>query len=121
MALAALFDDPAYLERAGRYLSRMRAQASQSPLGFAHLWLAADAFLDGAAEVTLVGQNLEELLTAVNQTFAPTVAVRAQGAAVWAKPARTSVNAQPAAYLCRRFSCLPPITDPGELRAALSH
>ncbi|MHB8877226.1 MAG: thioredoxin domain-containing protein, partial [Myxococcaceae bacterium] len=112
VTLAALTDDARLLELPERYLARMGAQARKSPLGFSHLWLAADAFLDGAAEVTLDGPSgeLDALVEVTASTYAPTVALR-----------RGPVQGRVAAHLCRRFSCLPPLSSPEALREALTH
>ena len=122
VTLAALTDAPELLERPGRYLARMKQQAQKSPLGFAHLWLAADAFLDGAAEVTLVGpaDELPPFIEALGSAYAPTVAVRSGAAAAKAKPPRSPVAGRAAAYLCRGFSCLPPVTTADGLRRSLT-
>ncbi len=122
VALAALTDQPRYLEHAGRYLARMRARALKSPLAFAHLWLAADAFVDGAAEVTLVGSAAERrpFLEVLSRSYAPTVAVRLGEAAGRATPERRTVEGKATAYLCRHFACLPPFTRAEDLKSALA-
>jgi uncharacterized protein len=127
VGLAALTGEARPLDQAMRYLRRMRQAMVQNPFGYGHLWLAADAALDGAAEVMLVGTQEEVALLrlAVDSTWAPTVALAqvepSQVPAVLARTAegRTRVQGKPAAYLCRNFSCGPPVTDVASLVAAL--
>jgi len=129
VALAGLTGRRGHFEQAGKYLRKMREEMLRNPFGYGHLLLAADAWLDGAAEVTLVGSapEAQALLDAVNSTFAPTTAVSARDPSQPAPPilaealqGRETVNGKAAAYLCRNFSCQPPITDPAMLRKALS-
>ena len=129
VALAGLTGRRGHFEQAGKYLRKMREEMLRNPFGYGHLLLAADAWLDGAAEVTLVGSapEAQALLDAVNSTFAPTTAVSARDPSQPAPPilaealqGREAVNGKAAAYLCRNFSCQPPITDPAMLRKALS-
>ncbi|MBX5482372.1 MAG: thioredoxin domain-containing protein [Myxococcaceae bacterium] len=129
LALAALTGKPSYLEQAGQYLSKMKEAMSGNPFAFGHLLLAADAYVDGAAEVTLVGSRarLRELLEVTNRTWAPTTAVIAHDPAnpvpqvlKETLEARTPVNGAAAAYYCHHFTCERPITDPQTLRERLS-
>ncbi len=123
--LASLTGRSRHLEQAGRYLRRMRDEAARNPFGYGHLLLAADAWLDGAAEVSIVGGGAEPLLRAMNDTYAPTFAL-----AWWdgeppevlreAASGRKPLDGRAAAYLCRHFACEPPVTDPAELRRKLS-
>jgi uncharacterized protein YyaL (SSP411 family) len=127
VTLAALTGDEAALKQAERYVKRLRDEMARNPFGYGHLWLAADALLDGAAEVTVVAPRGAErpFLRAVNQTYAPTTAL------VWVEPGgpaaavravtegRDLVGGRPAAYLCRGFTCLPPTTEPAELATRL--
>ena len=127
IGLAALTGRTPLLESAMRYLRRMREPMVHNPFAFGHLWLAADAALDGAAEVMLVGsrKEVEPLRRSVDGTWAPSVAL------AWVDPdhvppvlaptaaGRTRSGGRAAAYLCRNFVCGPPITDPEALAAAL--
>ncbi len=127
VGLSALTGEPRFFEQATRYLRRMRKAMVDNPFAYGHLWLAADAALDGAAEVLLVGtrREVEELRRAVDGTWAPTVALawveEGQVPPVLKKMAegRQRLLGQPTAYLCRRFTCGPPLTDGAALAAAL--
>jgi uncharacterized protein len=125
--LAALTGEAKPLEQALGYLRRMRQAMLENPFAYGHLWLAADAALDGAAEVMLVGTaaEVEELRRAVDATWAPTVALGhvepGRVPALLAKVAegKGRVKGQPAAYLCQSFSCAPPFLEAPLLAAAL--
>jgi uncharacterized protein len=127
VALTALTGDARPLTQAMRYLRRMRQAMVENPFAYGHLWLSADAALDGAAEVMLVGTLKEVALLrrAVDSTWAPTVALGqlepGQVPAVLADVAegRLRVEGRPAAYLCRNFACAPPLTDAEALAEAL--
>ncbi len=129
VALSALTARPRHFEQAGKYLRKMRHEMVRNPFGYGHLLLAADAWIDGAAEVTIVGtgSQVNPLLNAVNSTFAPTLAVNVQDPSIAPHPlfteaaqGREKVEGMAAAYLCRNFTCQPPIMDATELKSALS-
>ena len=127
IGLAALTGRTALLESAMRYLRRMREPMLRNPFAFGHLWLAADAALDGAAEVMLVGSRteVEPLRRTVDGTWAPTVVLAqvdpGQVPPLLAATAegRARAGGRATAYLCRSFACGPPITEPEALAAAL--
>jgi len=127
VALAALTGRRVYLERAEAYLARMRDPALANPFGYGHLWCVADALVDGAADVALVGNppGRRPFLDLLDRTYAPTVSVAAFEPA--APPAilsevaegKTTAGAEAAAYLCRNFVCEQPITSPETLKTRL--
>ncbi len=127
VALSALTGERRHLEQAWRYLRRMREAMVANPFGYSHLWLAADAALDGAAEVLLVGApaEVDALRRAVDATWAPTVALaqvepgRVPALLGPLAEGRERVGGLPTAYLCRDFSCAPPVTEATALVALL--
>src|SRR5260370_1489986 len=56
---AALTGRPAHWEQAGQYLRKLRDEMARNPFAYGHLLLAADTWLDGAADVALVGSGEE--------------------------------------------------------------
>ncbi|HEY8211733.1 MAG TPA: thioredoxin domain-containing protein [Myxococcaceae bacterium] len=116
VALAALTGEPKFLEAAEKYLSRLRDEMVRQPFGFGYLWLAADAFLDGAASLAVVGEDpvASELVAAANRAYAPTIALsrlspgEAPAVLQHAAQGRERVEGA-AAYLCRRFACEAPL------------
>jgi uncharacterized protein YyaL (SSP411 family) len=128
--LAALLGKSGFLEQAGKYVRKMRDEMTQNPFAFGHLLLAADSWLDGAAEVTLAGERekLAPFEVVIRSTFAPTLSVNIRPPQSdvprvlrEVMSGKEPVGGKPAAYLCRNFSCLPPILDPSELRSKLTN
>ncbi len=128
VALAALTGRSELLTHAHAYVSKLKDELARNPFGYGHLWLAADALLDGAADVTLVGPKAQwdGLLNVVNGTFAPTLAVCAHdpaapvpAALAQALEGKAPVDGRAAAYVCRNFACEAPLTDPAQLKARL--
>ncbi|MBX7099078.1 MAG: thioredoxin domain-containing protein [Myxococcaceae bacterium] len=128
VGLAALTGRARHLERATVYLERMREELVHNPFGYGHLWLAADAALDGAAELTLVGPARARMpfVSAVAARFCPTLhlAVHEPGAPVPAvlaeQLAHRAAGDGVQAYLCRNFSCLPPMSTAEAVATALA-
>ncbi len=128
VALAALTGHPRHLERATAYLEKLSAAFAENPFAYGHLLQAADALLDGAAELTLIGtpSGLAPLTHLVNTTWAPTIAVHRLFDGQIAPPIAAEVlQARPtrgaaAAYLCRHFACQAPVTTPDALRSLLA-
>jgi uncharacterized protein YyaL (SSP411 family) len=102
--------------------------ARRAPQGFGHVLQAIDLALAPPREVAVVGAYADPaaaaLADAVRDGFRPTVA-----AAFWdgegSPPAalfegRTLVDGAPAAYICERFACQRPLTDPELVREALA-
>jgi uncharacterized protein YyaL (SSP411 family) len=128
VALAAITGRPAHWEQAGKYLRKMRDEMARNPFAYGHLLLAADTWLDGAADVALVGsgEEVKPFLAVLNSVFAPTVAVSHRDPAVPAPVileeafrGRDPVQGKAAAYFCRSFSCQPPVTEPSALKRSL--
>jgi uncharacterized protein len=71
-------------------------------------------------EVALVGEDREPLEQVVREAFRPHVVLaggRADGVPLL--EGRSPVDGRAAAYVCERFACLRPVTEPQELRALL--
>jgi uncharacterized protein YyaL (SSP411 family) len=95
------------------------------PTGFAHWLCAADLILGQPLEVAVAGDmqadDAAALLEVVFEHYRPNVIV-ALGAADSNVPllsGRTPIDGQAAAYVCRRFVCEMPVTEPDQLRALL--
>jgi uncharacterized protein YyaL (SSP411 family) len=121
LRLAALTGDNAYEERAVGVLVLLHELAAKHPQAFGHLMQALDFHLSPVREVALAGEDTSALARVVRARFRPHL-VLAGGAAdgVPLLEHRTPVDGRPAAYVCERFACQTPVTDPEELERLLS-
>ncbi|NLT07185.1 MAG: thioredoxin domain-containing protein [Solirubrobacterales bacterium] len=126
LRLAALTGERSY-EEAGVGVLRLFAELAQRhPNAFAHLLQALDFHLAPVREVALVGGELGALEAVVRGAFRPHVVVAGtppggEGAeAVPLLEGRGTVDGRPAAYVCERFACQAPVTEPADLEAALA-
>ena len=94
--------------------------AARHPQAFGHLLQALDFHLSPVREVALVGDDLRPLERVVRGAFRPHLVVA--GGAPDGVPLlrdRTPVDGRAAAYVCERFACKAPVTEPQQLEALL--
>ncbi|MGI8633004.1 MAG: thioredoxin domain-containing protein [Solirubrobacterales bacterium] len=122
LKLALLSGTSSYAEVAEGILRLLHPHAVRHPLAFAHLLQAVDLDLGPTREVALVGGDLARLAVVARERHRPRL-VLAGGPEGQVTPellrGRTCVDGESAAYVCERFSCQAPVTDPDELRAQL--
>jgi uncharacterized protein YyaL (SSP411 family) len=121
LRLARLTADARYEDAALSHLRLLHTVAPQHPTAFGHLLRALDFQLADVREVALAGEELDPLARVVRETLRPHV-VLAGGPAdnVPLLEGRTPVDGRAAAYVCERFACRRPVTEPDELRALLA-
>jgi uncharacterized protein YyaL (SSP411 family) len=131
LRLGALTGVRDYEERAIGTMRLFAPAAARHPDAFGHLVQALDFHLSPVREVALVAPSngadgsarLDELAGVVRSAHRPHV-VLAGGPEGSERPEllreRPAVEGKPAAYVCERFTCQAPVTDPQELAAALS-
>ncbi len=122
LRLAALTGEHAYEQAALGPLRLLHELAAQHPQAFSHLLQAIDFHLSPPREVALVGSDLDPLLRAVRGRFRPHLVLAGSAGGPSNVPlleGRQEVDGDPAAYVCRNFSCLRPVTTPAELIALL--
>jgi uncharacterized protein YyaL (SSP411 family) len=122
LRLAALTGERRYEQWAEGVLRLFADVAAKHPDAFAHLLRALDFALSPTREVALVGDDLAELAAVVRAELRPHL-VLAGGPEGSAQPPllaqRRAVDGGPTAYVCERFACRSPVTEPGELAALL--
>jgi hypothetical protein len=103
---------------------------ARAPTGFGHALGALDLYLSQAREVAVVG-DLEadatrSLLREVWGSFRPNVVLAAAdpsnaeaGEIVPLLAGKSTLNGSPAAYVCERFACKQPVSEPEALTAQL--
>jgi hypothetical protein len=123
LRLAALTGESAYEDAAVAAIQLVLEVAPRHPVAFGHL-LSAIAFLTaGVREVALVGEPLEELVAIVRERHRPDLVLAGaratEGTAVPLLEGRATVGGAPAAYVCERFACQAPVSEPAALAALL--
>jgi uncharacterized protein len=130
LRLSALTGERGYEDRAVGALRLFAPAAAQHPDAFGHLLQAVDFHLSPVREVALVAPSngaddtapLDDLAQVVRSAHRPHV-VLAGGREGSERPEllreRPAVEGRPAAYVCERFTCQAPVTDPGDLAAQL--
>lgn len=123
--LAAYTGDGRYAECAEEAVGSLREELTQVPLGFANWLSAVDYMLGPPSELAIVGTlGTEELLAVVSSTYRPNLVVACgpgnESPAVPLLANREQVDGRATAYLCRAFTCEPPVTDARYLEGLLS-
>ena len=123
LRLAALTGDARY-EQAGVSVMQLFADLlRRSPLAFGHLLQALDFHLAPTKEVALVGGDTRALERVVRERFRPhLVLAGGDGANADGVPlleGRLPLDGRAAAYVCERFTCKRPVSEPDELRELL--
>jgi uncharacterized protein YyaL (SSP411 family) len=121
LRLARLTGESRWEDAALGVLRLLHTVAAQYPSAFGHLLRALDFELSEVREVAIVGPEAAPLERVVRGAFRPHV-VSAGGPAdgVPLLEGREPVDGRAAAYVCERFACRRPVTEPEELEAALT-
>ena len=126
LRLAALTGERTYEEHAEGVFRLLGRVAATHPQAVAHLLRAIDFHLSPVREVALVapaaGDGLVPLAAVVRSELRPHL-VLAGGPEGSERPElmleRRAVDGRAAAYVCERFACRAPVTEPDQLAAAL--
>ncbi|MFZ9669600.1 MAG: thioredoxin domain-containing protein [Solirubrobacterales bacterium] len=112
-------------DRAESILRMLGPASTRRPDAFGHLLKALDFALGDQTELALIGpasspfpDSIEALLVPIRSRYLPNSVLAAGPEGTRSPPLlldRPSVDGKPAAYLCRRFVCLEPVTSPDEL------
>jgi uncharacterized protein YyaL (SSP411 family) len=130
LSYAALTGSARHREASAAALGPVRALATRYPQAAGWGLAVTEAFAAGPAEIAIVGPPGDERTTALHAAaaFGATPgAVLAIGAGAGSDDVgqvplltgRDLVDGQPAAFVCRDFTCRLPVTTPGELLAVL--
>jgi len=128
LRLAALTGEHEYERHAVSVFRLFHRVAERHPNAVAHLLRALDVHFADVKEVALVAaasgsaEDIAQFASTVRSRLRPHL-VLAGGPAGTEHPelmrGREPVDGRAAAYVCERFACQRPVTDPGELAALL--
>jgi uncharacterized protein len=121
LRLAALTGEARYEEHAAATLALVREIAPRHPQAFGHTLSALDFHAGPVREVALAGGGAEPLARVVRGALRPRLVLaggpREGGPELL--EGREPVQGRAAAYVCERFACQRPVTDPADLAALL--
>jgi uncharacterized protein len=121
LRLAALTGEHGYERRAVSGLRLVHELGAKHPHAFGHLLQALDFHLSPTREVALVGDDLRPLERVVRGAFRPhLVLAGGERDGVPLLEGREPVDGRSTAYVCERFACKAPVTEPEELEQLLS-
>ena len=118
LRLARIYGDDELERRAAGVFRLVRSLLGRAPTAFGHALCALDLYLSPPREIAIVGSPEDPIAREALKGFDPD-AVVAFGPAesVPLLQGKDYVDGKPAVYVCERFACLRPVTDPAELRA----
>jgi uncharacterized protein len=121
LRLARIYGDDELERRAAGVFRLIAAAIPRAPSAFGHALCALDLYLSPPRELAIVGKPDDDVARAALEPFEPN-AVVAFGSSedVPLLQGKTLVEGRPAVYVCERFACRRPVTDPAELRAHAS-
>jgi hypothetical protein len=120
LRLAALTGEHEYERRAVGVFRLLHVVAVRHPQAFAHLLQALDFHFAQVREVAIVGDGREPLERAVRTAFRPHIVLAGgEPDGVPLLVGRAPVDGHAAAYVCERFACKRPVTEPQELEELL--
>ena len=125
--LALLTGETEYEQAGLSALRLVRDYAAQSPTGFGYALAALDFYLSPVREVAIVGSpdgdDTRDLVKEVHGRFLPNAVLAVAGpgdaAQVELLRERPTRDGKATAYVCERFVCQQPVTEPEELRKQL--
>jgi uncharacterized protein YyaL (SSP411 family) len=122
LRLAALTGEARYEEAAVSHLRLVAPYLGRHPQAFAHALLALDLVVRPGREVALAGDEggVAALAAVVRERLRPGIVLAGPpGDGVPLMEGRTALDGAAAAYVCERFACQLPVTEPGRLRDLL--
>jgi uncharacterized protein YyaL (SSP411 family) len=118
LRLARIYGDDELEQRAVSVLRLARDLVARAPTAFGQLLCALDLYLSSPREIAVLGPPDSEIARAALAPFEPNTVVAvgpAEGVPLLA--GKGLVDGRPTVYVCERFACRAPVTDPAQLPA----
>jgi uncharacterized protein YyaL (SSP411 family) len=123
LRLAALTGEARYEEAAVGHLRLVSELMGPHPQAFAYALVALDLHVEPMLEVALAGppEDVAELASVVRERLRPGIVLAGSpGDGVPLMEGRKPLDGHAAAYVCERFSCQRPVSEPAALRELLA-
>lgn len=125
LRMTMLSGDATYWDAAIAAISSVSDVMEKYPAGFAHWLCASELIMGDPIEIAIVGEpdspDTTRMIEIAFDRFRPNqvVAVGSSDVEIPLLKARSMVGGRATAYVCRRFVCKAPVTDPVELEKLL--
>jgi uncharacterized protein YyaL (SSP411 family) len=118
LRLARIYGDDELEQRAVGVLRLLGESLGRAPTELAWALNALDLYLATPREIALVGPTDSDIARAALEPYEPNAVVAFGPAkAVPLLEGKDYVDGKPAVYICERFACRRPVTEPADLRA----
>jgi uncharacterized protein len=116
LRLSRIYGDPELEREAVSVFRLLRSALERAPVAFGHALCALDLHFSPPREIAIVGSPDSDVARAALARYDPN-AVFAFGPAsgIPLLEGKEHVNGKPAVYVCERFACRAPITEPREI------
>jgi uncharacterized protein YyaL (SSP411 family) len=116
LRLSRIYGDDELERRAVGVLRLMHRALTRAPSAFGWALCALDLYLSPPRELAIIGSPDDEVARAALVPFDPNAVVAfGPSEAVPLLAGKTEVDGRPAVYVCERFACRAPVTDPAAL------
>ena len=116
LRLARIYGDDELERRAVGVFRLVHGAVTRAPSAFGHALTALDLHFSPPRELAIVGPVDSPVARAALEPFQPnTVVAVGPSDEVPLLAGKTLVDGQPAVYVCERFACQAPVTDPAAL------
>ncbi|UCD83584.1 MAG: thioredoxin domain-containing protein [Deltaproteobacteria bacterium] len=130
LKLARITDNEHLKRISEQLLKTMRESMSRHPLGFSNWLCALDFYLSAPKEIAIIGQrdhpSTSDLLHTLYSTWLPNKVIAACDpgdpnpvSGLKLLENKQMVGDRPTVYVCKRYTCQAPVTDPASLDAQL--
>jgi uncharacterized protein len=121
LKLGRIYGDPELERQAVGVFRLIRDPLRRAPHAFGHALSALEFHFSAPRELAIVGSPESEVGRAALEPFEPnTVVAVGPGDGIPLLEGKGLVDGKPAVYLCERFACQAPVTEPANLSKALT-
>jgi uncharacterized protein YyaL (SSP411 family) len=118
LRLARIWGDDEFERRAAGVFRLVRDALGRAPSAFGHALCALDLYLSPPRELAIIGSPEDAVARAALAPFDPNAVVAFGPGDVPLLAGKERVDGKPAVYVCERFACRAPVTEPRELAVA---
>lgn len=121
--LADITDDRSFSKLAEQLLEHFAGEVSRYAAGYTYFMMAVDYYVAENLKIVIAGEreapDTKAMLAMIHSCFLPSAVIRFYDQHSQENSEYKAVDHKAAAYVCKNFACLPPVTDLAKLRNLL--